>query len=300
MKKIVILMLSVIVLIACESKESANDSQDIKTNISNVLLKGNSPYLDWYFSNMESFVSLTYNTYPLDSKHQLNKSRGDEDNTITLKNGIKIRLHDEYSIHNDGNNTTLKLIRSGRILKDASNGPRRQKAEEGEGVGPFTYTYTLHSTLPLELSSPEISSCDPIPMCYYDNFKINWNQDPMNENGVVIISEWNGCTIYDSPEDTTISHIDIVPDTGEAILNTDLFEDMPDESLVNLWLIRGNMITIEGDGEISLSDALLESPEVFSELVATHPELLIQMQPFRLGSGAVTDFSFFLIRDLHN
>lgn len=302
MKKILIFLLPILTLLACESKDSSEDANIQKSAISNILSKYNSPYIDWYLSDKESFISYSCKNYPQDIKDEERHSftRGTEDNTITLKNGIKIRLHDEYSLKDDGGKTTLQLTRSGKIQHEASNGPRRIKADN-DNIGPFTYYYSLNSIMPINITSPLADNYDPIPMCYYDNFILRWNGDPLNENGVVIITEWNGCTIYDSPEDNYVVHADIVPDVGQAVLSHSFFEDMPDEALVNLWIIRGNMLTLgeENEGEISLEEALQEPPEFFEELLSTNPNLLVQLQPFALGSGAVAGFSFFLIRELY-
>ena len=141
-------------------------------------------------------------------------------------------------------------------------------------------------------------------MCYYDGFKVNWTGDFTNDNGVIVIAEWNGVTMYDPAQDVSIINVDIVEDTGEAILNTHLFDEMPDEALVNLWLIKGNLLTItgvdinSGEHNITLEDAAQLPPEVLDELLSSSSEALLQLQPFMFGTGAVTGFSFFLIREL--
>ena len=70
-------------------------------------------------------------------------------------------------------------------------------------------------------------------------------------------------------------------------------------ALVDLWLIRANIITVNGiDGEILLSDIVENSPDVIVDLLTEHPELGLQLQPFMFASGAVKQFPFFLIREL--
>ena len=118
-------------------------------------------------------------------------------------------------------------------------------------------------------------------------------------NGVVIIAEWNGVTLNSPSEDISIVCADLVDDTGIVTLNTGMFEGMPDLALVNLWFIRANLLTITENGsEVSLQDAMEYSPEEFAALLENHPELYIQLQPFMFGSGAVSVFSFYLVREL--
>ena len=50
--------------------------------------------------------------------------------------------------------------------------------------------------------------------------------------------------------------------------------------------------------DLTLEEAQQYSQEIFEELLFRYPDILIQIQPFILGSGAVAGFSFFLIRDL--
>lgn len=305
MKTKLLLLLTVITMVACSNSETASHLNNPVLSNVNLLFKESSPYIDWYFSDMESFVSYSIKMYPQETDGKIyEKVRNAEDNTITLKNGVKIKLHDEYVLNDNGKTTTLQLTRTGTILHDNSNAPRRIKTNNGN-LGPYTYIYSIQNVFPMQIIKPEIDIKDPIPMCYYDNFIVNWTAagDGMNENGIVVIAEWNGATLYGPTEDISIANVDIIEDTGEAVLSADLFDNMPDEALVNLWMIRGNAFTIgveSGDSitNLTLEEAQQYSQEIFEELLFQYPDFLMQMQPFILGSGAVAGFSFFLIRDL--
>ena len=186
------------------------------------------------------------------------------------------------------------------MVNNSQAAPRRfLNGDEATGSSTNTYTYTLQTAQPIGLIRPYIHECNAIPLCYYDNFEIEWTPDYDNENGVVIVVEWKGVTISESMQDVSVVGVDVVDDTGLATINTDIFADMPDGALVNMWLIRGNLITITGgDGEVYLQDIPECSPQVLDSLISQHPELPLQMQPYVFGSAAVTTFSFFLIREL--
>lgn len=298
-KSMLLFIVALLTLVACNPTEPNDDSKNKKGQNVNMLFKGNSPYLDWYLGNQESFVAYNLKKYPQDIKGQRYVTvRETEDNTIELKDNLKFLLHDEYSLKEEGEKNILQLTRTAKLLKENQNAPKKVIAENEVDLIQQTYTYSINTITPISLIAPEINNCNPIPLCYYDNFDIRWNEDNTNSNGIVIIAEWNGSTLSGPAQNVSIANVDIVDDTGSAILNTDLFSDMPDEALVNLWLIRGNLITINGEGEISLTELLNNSPGMIEELLASNPDLLLQLQPFMFGTGAVTTFSFFLIREL--
>lgn len=300
MKAKTLFLLPFVILVACGSNEISNGTEDKHEKKYNLLNKGAATYLDWYLSDMESFVPYIFRQYPSDAEGSSKVyDRYYEENTYALKNDISVRIHDEYALESDSKTTTLHLTRTAKVLKNetAQNAPKRFN-DEDESVSTHTYTYSLQTVQPINLIRPVIDICDAIPFCYYDNFEIEWSPDYNNDNGVVVIAEWTGVTLND-PTQGTIVGIDIVEDTGLAVINTDIFTGMPDEALVNLWLIRGNLITINGDEEeIHLQDIQYDSPEVLTELLNQHPELLLQLQPYMFGTGAVSKFSFILVREL--
>ena len=132
--------------------------------------------------------------------------------------------------------------------------------------------------------------------------EIEWNPDYSNTNGVLIIIEWNGITLTDnlSSNGTTIG-IDIVEDTGVTTLNNDLFDNIPDEALVNLWLLRANVVDIShvGDGTIeNLISLANEDPDMLQMLLDENPEYMLALQDITVGCGAVAMLPFYLIRNL--
>ena len=298
MKTKLLLLLPLLALISCNTSEPTNTTSN--TSGYKLLFDGGSPYLDWYTGNMEAFISYTFRDITnntKDSQHE--RVRGTEDNIITLKNGVKIKIQDDYKLNNNGEQTELHLTRSATILQDETQQASSLPTDNAGSSTPRTFDYEIRTATPIEIIRPAIDNCNPLPYCYYDNFEIEWNADDTNMNGVVIIAEWNGVTLNSPSEDISIVCADLVDDTGIVTLNTGMFEGMPDLALVNLWFIRANLLTITENGsEVSLQDAMEYSPEEFAALLENHPELYIQLQPFMYGSGAVSVFSFFLVREL--
>lgn len=301
MKTKLFIVLSLIGLVACSpndpNKNGSNTQRDSKLNI---IYKGESSYIDWYFSGKESFISSISRKYPEDTiGHQYDRVLRAEDNAITLKDNSQLQIHDDYQLKNDGKSTELQLTRSWRLTNEEQNSPLqiRSKAMSSGDYHTSSFTYSIQSATPISIIRPVIDNCDPLPLCYYDNFIIEWNGDANNQNGIVVITEWNGVTISQPPHDISVANVDIIEDNGLAVLNTDLFKDMPDEALVNLWLIRGNLIDID-EGNLTLKDLLNFYPQEIEELLTDNPELILQLQPFMFGSGAISSLSFFLVKKL--
>ncbi len=80
-----------------------------------------------------------------------------------------------------------------------------------------------------------------------------------------------------------------------------IFEGMPDEALVNLWLLRANIVTVEEIGVGYIDDVIqwgMEDPDLVAELLEDEPELLTDLQTMTVATGAVALLSFYLIREL--
>lgn len=105
----------------------------------------------------------------------------------------------------------------------------------------------------VEITSPKIEKQEELfPICYFDNFIIEWNADSNNEEGLVVIAEYFGNNIV--PSESTNTHIlntaYIEKDSGKTILDVELFKDIPDLSLVHIILLHGNVKVEEIQGEM--------------------------------------------------
>ena len=100
----------------------------------------------------------------------------------------------------------------------------------------------------LEITSPHIATADELlPYCYYKDFVLGWNADPQNENGLVVVVEWNGTDLYGNEYKEYVRNADILTnDNGRAVLNNALFDGIPHGALVNIQLIRGNIANLDG------------------------------------------------------
>ncbi len=122
----------------------------------------------------------------------------------------------------------------------------------------------------VEILSPPIETAQELyPYCYYDNFILKWNADVNNNNGLVVIVEWHGTVLVeDADEATYVRNIDVIQeDDGEAVLNSKLFDNIPNKALAYVTLLRGN---------IEIADIDSVSYRVFGESHAILPMVLVR------------------------
>ena len=108
---------------------------------------------------------------------------------------------------------------------------------------------SLYIPRPIEITTPAVTSDEDFyPFCYSKDFVLRWNADTNNENGVIVVVEWFGATAGQGDyENTHIRRIDLVEDTGEALLDSALFDGIPNTALVHLTLLRGDVKNIDLD-----------------------------------------------------
>ena len=86
------------------------------------------------------------------------------------------------------------------------------------------------------------------PLCYYGDFKIRWNADEQNANGVIVYVEWlGGMVLGDDIDNTCVTRVAVVPDTGVATLDPHLFDGIPDTAVCHLAIARGAIEDVQGE-----------------------------------------------------
>lgn len=304
MKLLYVLPLFVIVA-ACNVIETNNaeekDFPKAHRTYYNILYKGHSDYMNFFLGKNEAFFQYSFSQAPYNAAPRLiTRERFSEPNTFSLNDSISLRLEDFCQIENNEKTTTFHFKREAQKISK-STFPHLQKViarDEGqEQLTQNSLVIDIGTTEPIFITRPLVDDCNCIPMCYFDEMQIEWNQDPLNTNGVVIVAEWFGITMQGRVDTVSVIGTDLVDDLGGTTLNPEIFDNMPDEALVNLWLIRGNLVSIGEDGNVSLSD-FVENSEGWSEYLEDNPEFLFQLQTTMFATGAVTMMPMYLIRNL--
>jgi hypothetical protein len=104
----------------------------------------------------------------------------------------------------------------------------------------------------LNILNPKIESeKDLMPYCYFKDFVLEWNADPNNKEGLVVVAEYTGTSAVPARDKNVhIMNTDIIKeDNGRAVLNNQLWKGIPDTGIVHLSLLRGNVKIEEIDEE---------------------------------------------------
>lgn len=108
---------------------------------------------------------------------------------------------------------------------------------------------SLYAPEIIHIQFPDVNSEEEeLPLCYYDGLEVKWNKDEKNANGVLVAVTWSGDMIFGEDYSSTyICRSVCVPDTGEAVLPNELFDEIPDTALCELYLFRGDVENIDSE-----------------------------------------------------
>ena len=135
---------------------------------------------------------------------------------------------------------------------------------KGEMAGNNTQEVGMYVPNEIVLLSPSLAQEEDLyPLCYYDGFQIRWNEDVKNTNGIIVVVDWFGETVLgkDVPN-TRVRRFCSFPDTGTAVLDTSLFDGIPDTAVCHMTLLRGNIAMVDLDEETC--KVMMESHEYFT------------------------------------
>lgn len=305
MKYKIFIIISFLSFIACNPKEQRASQEEgkIVTKYNIVTTISHSPYLDLYLNNTEAILQYSFKEYPYNSSGPLRiKERNIGKNSIMLTEEVGVHVHDSYCVKNDEKSAHFHLIRTASVFSQQPKNQHILKKNQSTESSSYSYDIDIQMVDSICIIRPNTDTCHCIPMCYYEDMEIEWNPDYNNTNGVLIITEWNGVLMNGQTinSGTTIG-IDIVEDNGVTILNNDLFDGMPDEAFVNLWLLRANIIDLSDVGEGTIEDLIAlanEDPNLLETILEDDPEFLLALQDMTFACGAVAMLPFYLIRNL--
>ena len=125
----------------------------------------------------------------------------------------------------------------GKRVRFTSGGDQNKSASEND--------VDMYVPYLIDINYPVASATELQPLCPYNDLLVEWNTDVNNTNGVVVIVEWDGDMVGSDKRAMSIRSIDVVADNGSAILNPELFKDIPDLAMINITLLRGNIDIVE-------------------------------------------------------
>lgn len=272
-----------ILSISCNKEQDTHNYKWFENEIDNI-----------YSSNMEHpiWVNLKVKDYSFPSnENEIEYQNHWGDNTYII-DGIPYNVCISNSYNLQYSDSSLKVIGINRRISKKIVAENNEE-DASEDILLNNYIVTLQSVEPIYIYSPYFSNCNTIPYCYYENMQIDWNANIDPDKNLYIITMWNG-TYFDEPAvQQTVVHVDVVNDNGSAVLNNNLFDDMPDGALVTLMLVRANFIEVTlDDSEVQIED--VDWSRVYEILIET--EQIHQL--YTVVSGAMARFTMVLVKNM--
>lgn len=294
-----------IMLTSCYSEEqpSANTPSEQK----NIQIREHVPFVELFNRKGSSFVQFAFTDYPSSKTQMHNFERNANGNTIMLTDKVGACLNDSYSVETQSGKAICHIKREARFFStemESLDGSSIKKSPQNLQDDNYSLELDVVQTPvdPISILRPASTECNPIPMCYYDDMEIEWNADTQNPTKVVIIAEWNGLLMDGSSVNTSIVNYVIEEDDGLAVLGDEnVFMDIPDEALVNIWLVRANVVTIDYGGPVTMDDAITiveEDPMKFNDCLEKNPEFIYDLVSTTLVYGAAAHLPIYLIRNI--
>jgi len=267
MKKYIYILLSAIclsVITGCQNSDLPVPTNDPNKQVKvtqNMLFTGYTPYAKilnhdgekiGYISTKQNSIDEAEMFFQLPSAFERNfdfetnintspkpRNIGFAVNGVNAKNLVlnTIKSNNQFF----GTDVKFSVFRENTGSNGVMKAPKGGGGEDDNGEGGFTITMYVPELL--QITSPNIESPeDLLPYCYYQNFVLGWNADPQNENGLVVVVEWNGTDLYGNEYKEYVRNADIITnDNGSCVLNNALFDGIPHGALVQIQLIRGNI-----------------------------------------------------------
>lgn len=275
--KIFFLIIGIVILSSCSNEtEIVKESSTSYANTikENVLATAPSVYSNYFTDNSELVGFSASKEHSL-AENVLTPVFPDNDTLLKSGKVCFMVTANGVDINNAKNSLKSAQITDGNSLFANLYGKNVVFAFKKEGElksGSLVEKDTVTMYIPdlVQITSPKIATqAELYPMCYFDGFKLGWIADNSNKNGLVVIVEWNGTVLTEADDSKEyVRNIDVIADdNGEAILNSKLFDNIPDRALTYITLLRGNIAIANIDGETF---------RVFGESHAVLPMILIR------------------------
>ena len=266
----ILLCLTAIVAIDCSPKRESdyNTANHItirerpeSVNTTKFLYDDPKAYFNYFITTNYKFGILSSQDSPLDSpllyaysddEHQndlLTKAIGKSMPVMTI-NGLSV--NPEPGVKSNIKNSISPLF--GQVVSFGIGCQTKAELDETQ----------LYIPQIIFITSPQVSTVTKkLPLCDANSFVLKWNEDTMNDNGVIVQIEWDGTVLFGKHRDNShVSIAKIYPDVGQARLNLEMFEGIPDTALCHLTILRGNVdIVVVDDQSFKIGGSSYETME---------------------------------------
>lgn len=242
--KTIVILTTFFICLSCESEDKNLVAKPEVNQQNKELLENKYRLLDYSVNPYYAYFKKTDNTIGFNNlKADFNKKYSFVEH-VDFKNGKKNNLSlNNKRIQPDNLKNSLSVEESDIYGKKVTFKLNSTKSStESEQIEMYI-PEKLFVTSPVSIKNKSIPA-------YYKNFKLKWNADPKNQNGLMIAVEYFGETVGKKETGDHLQIIDYIDeDDGEYTVDENMFEDIPNLSFVDVILLRGNIDINEIDGE---------------------------------------------------
>lgn len=247
--KTALLLIFIVLVQSCNTEDNYQTDKNIENEIT---LKSNYKALNFTPNIYHDFFKATENGMEISALKFGEDGLYSAVNNYSIDNpsATKIRLNGQildYSQHNINNDTSLDYYGKTLNLSIENQNPNYQ-ARSTEDSNIEVYIPEL-----IEITNPKKRvGTENSPLVDANNFVVEWNADPNNEEGLVVLAEYLGtCAVPGNNSNEYILNADYIElDNGYFKLNPSIFEGMPNLAFVQIILLRGNIVIEEIEGEL--------------------------------------------------
>lgn len=252
-----IFILCSIFLLSCENNQDDNINET--NHKRNGVASSNEVHEELLFNGETNYSKALYN-YPMIGYFS-DKNNSLKEEILVVCDGSERNPLTKSSLTKSSSN--IKVLINGKDIKNLTMATKANNHNVFSDLYGKEVSFTLSSVMTkgqnnektvsmyvpelVEITSPKIETEEELyPYCYYKDFVIQWKPDMKNENGLVVAVEWYGLFINGEKENKHVRNIDVLmEDDGEEILKNTLFNDIPEQALCYIILLRGNIENID-------------------------------------------------------
>lgn len=279
-KSIYILSLAMICCVGCTNKVSVEEVKssskaEMKTLAYKDLLDNDNPLLT--VINIKDCNKVDALVTPF-----VHTRNWDDNTYVDLLDKYNVKFHTEFDMESFPNDRCINLRRKTTIRRVGETGSNSSDLEVS----------IMNNVMPITIIRPYVEECAIIPKCYYEDMEIEWTGDSNNTQGIIVLIQWTGTVLDGEGNREAIYNVCLLEDSGVATLDNAMFDNIPDQAYVTMFLIRADILQVqENDETVNFEDYDWEA------IIDAYPEVGCQATNVAIGNAA--KLSFILIREFY-
>lgn len=230
------LIVTILAISSCDSDSKLNDDTQAKKE------KTNSPeqkmkVLSSRAGAYENYLKQT------DNKIGFHSLRSTKNGEHSIVKSVFIKNKNQSVISVDGQQLKIVANSNSRTAEDIYGKTIKVGFKNGKDFLDKESSKEMYIPKKLNILKPLPSGDNIFIHAFYKDFKLEWNADPHNQEGLMVTVMYEGRNVIpENDENVIVKNIDYIEhDNGRFTLNNSIFDNIPNHALVDIMLLRGNV-----------------------------------------------------------